>query len=102
MTVCQAYRLHQAILSIPSGETDSQIPATVPSGAVVTKTHSAIDGLRTVDVIWGYEAVTMFAADLRARATLIDLLSESFSEPYKSPRSASEAPFCTETSRSSA
>jgi len=81
MAVCQTYRLDQAIRSIPSEETASRIPTTVPSGAVVTVSAGPLDGLRTVDVMWGNEAVTMFAADLRERATLIDLLSESFSVP---------------------
>ncbi len=81
MAVCETYRLHRAILSIPSEETDSRLPITVPSGAVVTITDGPFDGLSTVDVNWGNKAVTMFAADLRERATLIDLLSESFSEP---------------------
>ena len=81
MAVCQTYRLDQAIRSIPSEETACRIPTTVPSGAVVTVSAGPLDGLRTVDVMWGNEAVTMFAADLRERATLIDLLSESFSVP---------------------
>jgi hypothetical protein len=62
-----------SLLKKPTG----WIPILVPSGAVVTVTHSPLDTLCTVvDVIWGNKAMTMLTADLRERATLIDLLSK--------------------------
>jgi hypothetical protein len=87
MAVCQTYRLHQAIVSVPSEETDSQIPTTVPPGAVVTITDSLLDGFPTVDVVWGNKSLTLFTLELRERATLIDLLSES-NEPFRHYRNS--------------